>query len=106
MENGVPALAKKEVLGITKASLNSDSFLSATSFQNTSSVLTDSAVRGKVDHLLGLKENVLIGKLIPAGTGFSKYAKIQPVLANKVANEEKVAIEDDNVTIDEDNFDF
>ena len=105
MENGVPALAKKEVLGITKASLNSDSFLSATSFQNTSSVLTDSAVRGKVDHLLGLKENVLIGKLIPAGTGFEKYKNIQPVLASKIANETNNDITDEEEINDED-FDF
>lgn len=83
MENGIPALAKKDVLGITKASLKSDSFLSATSFQHTSSVLTDSAVRGKVDKLLGLKENVLIGKLIPAGTGYQKYRDIKPIYVNK-----------------------
>ena len=83
MENGIPALAKKDVLSITKASLKSDSFLSATSFQQTSSVLTDSAVRGKVDKLLGLKENVLIGKLIPAGTGYQKYRDIKPIYVNK-----------------------
>lgn len=83
LENGIPALAKKEVLGITKASLKSDSFLSATSFQHTSSVLTDSAVKSKVDKLLGLKENVLIGKLIPAGTGFAKYKNVRPVSALK-----------------------
>ncbi len=89
MENGVPALAKKEVLGIIKASINSDSFLAATSFQYTSSVLTDSAVKGKVDNLLGLKENVLIGKLIPAGTGYPLYKNIKPVHISKLENENK-----------------
>ena len=85
---GVPALAKREVLGITKASLKSDSFLSAASFQEQASVLTDAAVKGKVDHLIGLKENVILGKLIPAGTGFSRYQSIVP----KVIEDEKTAI--------------
>ena len=61
------------MLGITKASLETDSFLSAASFQETTRILTDAAIHGKVDHLNGLKENVIIGKLIPAGTGMKKY---------------------------------
>jgi DNA-directed RNA polymerase subunit beta' len=61
------------LLGITKASLQTESFLSAASFQETTKVLTEAAIRGKVDHLLGLKENVIIGKLIPAGTGMRCY---------------------------------
>ena len=61
------------LLGITKASLATDSFLAAASFQETTKVLTDAAIKGKVDHLVGLKENVIIGKLIPAGSGLSQY---------------------------------
>src|SRR5690606_37106011 len=71
-----PAVAKPVLLGITKASLETDSFLSAASFQETTRVLTDAAIKGKVDQLLGLKENVIIGKLIPAGTGMSRYRSI------------------------------
>ena len=65
------------LLGITKASLATDSFLSAASFQETTRVLTDAAIKGKRDPLLGLKENVIIGKLIPAGTGMKRYSSIQ-----------------------------
>ncbi|WP_284642732.1 DNA-directed RNA polymerase subunit beta' [Paenibacillus silviterrae] len=72
-----PAVAKPVLLGITKASLETDSFLSAASFQETTRVLTDAAIKGKVDQLLGLKENVIIGKLIPAGTGMSRYRNIR-----------------------------
>ena len=61
------------LMGITKASLATDSFLSAASFQETTKVLTEAAIKGKVDHLVGLKENVIIGKLIPAGSGLNKY---------------------------------
>ena len=71
-----PATGKRVLLGITKASLATDSFLSAASFQETTRVLTDAAVKGKVDDLVGLKENVIIGKLIPAGTGMAKYQNI------------------------------
>ena len=67
------ATASRVLLGITKASLQTESFLSAASFQETTKVLTEAAIKGKVDHLLGLKENVLIGKLIPAGMGMSCY---------------------------------
>ena len=74
-----PAEGKRLLLGITKASLATDSFLSAASFQETTRVLTEAAIKGKVDPLLGLKENVIIGKLIPAGTGLMKYRQMQPV---------------------------
>ncbi len=77
-EGGTPATAKRELQGITKASLTTESFLSAASFQQTPIVLTDAAINGKEDHLLGLKENVMIGKLIPAGTGLPCYRNIIP----------------------------
>lgn len=73
---GEPATAKPVLLGVTKASLATDSFLSAASFQETTRVLTDAAIKGKIDHLLGLKENVIIGKLIPAGTGMQRYRDV------------------------------
>ena len=72
-----PAKGKRVLLGITKASLATDSFLSAASFQETTKVLTDAAIKGKTDELLGLKENVIIGKLIPAGTGLKKYKNLK-----------------------------
>ena len=73
---GRPAIAKRILLGITKASLATESFLSAASFQETTRVLTEAAIKGKVDPLIGLKENVIIGKLIPAGTGLKRYQNI------------------------------
>ena len=72
-----PASGKRALLGITKASLATESFLSAASFQETTRVLTEAAIKGKVDPLIGLKENVIIGKLIPAGTGMNKYKSIK-----------------------------
>ena len=72
------ATASATLLGITKAALATDSFLSAASFQETTKVLTDAAIKGKVDHLVGLKENVLIGKLIPAGSGLMAYRDYEP----------------------------
>ena len=75
---GKPALAKRVLLGITKAALATDSFLSAASFQETSKVLTEAAIRTKRDYLVGLKENVIIGKLIPAGTGTKAYKSVTP----------------------------
>ena len=75
-EGKTPADGKQVMLGITKASLATDSFLSAASFQETTKVLTEAAINGKVDHLIGLKENVLIGKLIPAGTGMKRYRSV------------------------------
>ena len=78
-DGGEPAVAKPILLGITKASLATDSFLSAASFQETTRVLTDAAIKGKVDPLIGLKENVIIGKLIPAGTGMPIYRDLEVV---------------------------
>ncbi len=75
-EGGVPATAKRVLLGISKAALATDSFLSAASFQETARVLAEAAIRGKVDKFVGLKENVIIGKLIPAGTGMKRYRNV------------------------------
>lgn len=87
MENGgVPAKCEQILLGITKAALATESFLSAASFQETTRVLTDAAIKGKIDPLLGLKENVIIGKLIPAGTGMMKYRSVK---LNTEANTEE-----------------
>ena len=72
-----PAEGKQVMLGITKASLATNSFLSAASFQETTKVLTEAAIKGKVDPLIGLKENVIIGKLIPAGTGMKRYRSVK-----------------------------
>jgi len=83
---GIPATARPVLLGITKAALETNSFLSAASFQETTRVLTDAAIRGKNDPLVGLKENVIIGKIIPAGTGMPDYRKIIPkTVGGKVA---------------------
>lgn len=84
---GEPATATEVLLGITKASLSTESFISAASFQETARVLTDAAVKGRVDEMYGLKENVIIGKLIPAGTGFSEYRHIElvPFISSKEA---------------------
>jgi DNA-directed RNA polymerase subunit beta' len=72
-KGGQPGLGKPVLLGITKAALTTDSFISAASFQETTRVLTEAAINGRVDNLLGLKENVIVGRLIPAGTGFEEY---------------------------------
>ena len=91
---GKPALAKRVLLGITKAALATDSFLSAASFQETSRVLTEAAIRTKRDYLVGLKENVIIGKLIPAGTGTKSYKNVMPqYVGNYVAASETTAEE-------------
>ncbi len=90
-EGGVPAQGKISLLGITKAALATESFLSAASFQETTRVLTDAAIKGKIDPLLGLKENVIIGKLIPAGTGMTRYRTIKI----NTEDDEKVEIEND-----------
>jgi DNA-directed RNA polymerase subunit beta' len=79
------AVARPLLMGITKASLATDSFLSAASFQETTRVLTEAAIKGKSDPLLGLKENVIIGKLVPAGTGMSRYRNIRVVLQGNSA---------------------
>ncbi len=86
-----PASGKAVLLGITKASLNSDSFLASASFQETTRVLTDAAIKGKVDNLVGLKENVILGKLIPAGTGLKQYANVTVSL--NVPIDRKAAVE-------------
>jgi len=82
--DGRPAEGKTVLLGITKASLSTDSFISAASFQETSRVLTEAAINGRVDHLRGLKENVIMGRLIPAGTGMEYYRRV------KIAGEDLV----------------
>ena len=94
-EGKTPAEGKQVMLGITKASLATDSFLSAASFQETTKVLTEAAINGKVDHLIGLKENVLIGKLIPAGTGMKRYR-------NVTLNTDEFIGEDDEIILSED----
>ena len=90
-----PATARPLLLGITKASLETDSFLSAASFQETTRVLTDAAIKGKRDELLGLKENVIIGKLVPAGTGMNRYRRVDLVkeLHASVETNEEVLVE-------------
>ena len=88
MNGEVPATARPVLLGITKASLETNSFLSAASFQETTRVLTDASIRGKKDHLLGLKENVIIGKIIPAGTGMARYRNMETSTSTPVQTEE------------------
>ena len=88
ISGGVPATGKPVLLGITKASLETDSFLSAASFQETTRILTDASIRGKVDHLRGLKENVILGKLIPAGTGAREYSDIELELEKELISED------------------
>ena len=78
ISGGIPATAQSVILGITKAALETNSFLSAASFQETTRILTDASIRGKEDPLLGLKENVIIGKIIPAGTGMAVYREMEP----------------------------
>ena len=92
ISGGVPATARPVLMGITKASLETNSFLSAASFQETTRVLTDAAIRGKKDHLLGLKENVIIGKIIPAGTGMARYRNLEPQAVNEVEIIEEVPV--------------
>ena len=87
-EGKEPAEGKQVLLGITKASLATDSFLSAASFQETTKVLTEAAIKGKVDHLVGLKENVIIGKPIPAGTGMKCYSNIHLNTDSMIEEEE------------------
>lgn len=91
LDGRTPATGRPVLLGITKASLETDSFLSAASFQETTRVLTDAAIKGKRDELLGLKENVIIGKLVPAGTGMNRYRKFD--LTKEVGKEEPVTVE-------------
>ena len=106
-----PASGEQIMLGITKASLATNSFLSAASFQETTKVLTEAAIKGKVDPLVGLKENVIIGKHIPAGTGMRKYRDVQlegeidlddDVYLDEEADEEDLELVEFNDDVDED----
>ena len=99
-EGGIPAEGTQVMLGITKASLATNSFLSAASFQETTKVLTEAAIKGKVDPLIGLKENVLIGKLIPAGTGMKRYRDVvieadEPEIEDELLELEELDIDTD-----------
>ena len=101
-----PAEGKQVMLGITKASLATNSFLSAASFQETTKVLTEAAIKGKVDPLIGLKENVIIGKLIPAGTGMKRYSQVkldtdEQLVAQATEEEELSELEDVELEISE-----
>ncbi len=103
-EGKVPATGKQVMLGITKASLATNSFLSAASFQETTKVLTEAAINGKIDPLIGLKENVLIGKLIPAGTGMKRYRNIEIEVeapAEEEAEEEAEIQETEDIAVSE-----
>lgn len=91
--NEEPAIGSKTLLGITKASLSTDSFLSAASFQETTRVLTEAAIKGKEDFLLGLKENVIIGKLIPAGTGMRRYKGVEVVGDENIQILEEISVD-------------
>jgi DNA-directed RNA polymerase subunit beta' len=91
---GTPAVAKPLLLGITKASLSTESFISAASFQETTKVLTEASIAGKVDHLKGLKENVIMGRIVPAGTGMNKYRTARIALESEEVDEELELVED------------
>ena len=95
-EGKTPAEGKQVMLGITKASLATDSFLSAASFQETTKVLTEAAINGKVDHLIGLKENVLIGKLIPAGTGMKRYRSVTLNTDEFIGDDDEIILSEDD----------
>jgi DNA-directed RNA polymerase subunit beta' len=90
-DKGEPAIAEPLLLGITKASLSTESFISAASFQETTKVLTEAAIHGKVDHLVGLKENVIMGRLIPAGTGVPRYREMELQVQGAEAGAEEPA---------------
>ena len=95
-EGKTPATGTPIILGITKASLATNSFMSAASFQETTKVLTDAAINGKIDPLIGLKENVIIGKLIPAGTGMKRYAEVELDTGIEYVEEPEEDIQDEN----------
>ncbi|MDW2798534.1 DNA-directed RNA polymerase subunit beta' [Clostridium boliviensis] len=104
-EGKEPADGKQVMLGITKASLATDSFLSAASFQETTKVLTEAAINGKVDHLIGLKENVIIGKPIPAGTGMKRYRTINLSTDAEFEEDGEILLtEDDEILLSDDSF--
>ncbi len=98
---GEPAHAKRVLLGITKAALATESFLSAASFQETSKVLTDAAIHNKIDPLIGLKENVIIGKLIPAGTGVKEYKNLTPQYSSSPIKSYEEVFESDDTAVNE-----
>ena len=102
LSGGVPAKGNPIMLGITKSSLETDSFLSAASFQETTRVLTDAAIHGKVDSLQGLKENVIIGKLIPAGTGYKQYSDISIELEKDILNDDASEVLEEKLMDDAD----
>jgi DNA-directed RNA polymerase subunit beta' len=108
-EGKTPPECEQIILGITKAALATSSFLSAASFQETTRVLTDAAIKGKVDHLMGLKENVILGKLIPAGTGMKVYRDLSLSTDNEVPEQLDFSEEEDfaegGFTADESNAD-
>ena len=106
-EEGVPAQGKPMLLGITKASLSTESFISAASFQETTKVLTEASIAGKTDYLRGLKENVIMGRLLPAGTGISYYSQIDidVDLPPEVIEEEEDFIADDEFLFDDEDID-
>ncbi len=104
LENGLqPAVAEPLVLGITQASLNTDSFISAASFQETTKVLTEASLRGKEDYLLGLKENVIVGRLVPAGTGYRRYTDCDIIVPEQPEHEDSFLedLEHDHLLVDE-----
>ena len=105
LEGKVPATGKAVLLGITKASLETDSFLSAASFQETTRILTDAAVKGKVDTLNGLKENVILGKLIPAGTGAKQYNNIEYILEKEFLDDDPSEVLEEEFMEDKENPD-
>ena len=96
LTKGIPATYSPILLGITKSSLNTDSFISAASFQETTRVLTEAAIEGKADWLRGLKENVIIGRLIPAGTGFNSYTEVSKINRNERRNTDGYYFENKN----------
>ena len=99
-EGKEPATGEQIIMGITKASLATNSFLSAASFQETTKVLTEAAIKGKVDHLVGLKENVIIGKLIPAGTGLKRYSNI------KLSTDDMLKEEEDDILLEDEDLEL
>ena len=101
LRGGVPAKGRPIMLGITKSSLQTDSFLSAASFQETTRVLTEAAIKGSTDYLRGLKENVIIGKLIPAGTGAKEYSDIELVLQKQFMDDEASEVLEENLMSDD-----
>jgi DNA-directed RNA polymerase subunit beta' len=101
-EGGMPAVGEPLLLGITKASLSTESFISASSFQETTKVLTEAAIWGKVDYLRGLKENVIMGRLIPAGTGLAAYQRLSLDVDESEIPYEELPTEAANVSEEED----